>query len=464
VALVALAGCRGTAPEPPRGVVLVSIDTLRADRLGVYGYPRGTSPAIDAIAADAVVFDAAVPTCPATAPSVASLLTGTYRARHGVRGNNYRLGNTAETLAERLRAYGFRTAARVANPVLDTPRGFGRGFDDYGMPEGLVKGGPGMLEGEPLVDDARALLDTLAGERFFLWIHFHDPHGPYFPPPRYRDRFSAADYRRDGEADLPLAAGNYGLRLLPAYQVVGARRAPADYRALYDAEIRYTDDHVAAVRDALRAHGLWDRIVFVLTADHGESLGEHDYYFQHGWFTYQDSVHVPLIVRAPGLPAGRRIPRSVSLIDVMPTILELAGVPAPRRIDGRSLLPLVRGAGGHRPAFMQTYYGSERVALRVGRFKYVQTRPRPRNMAAPKPGNEPIWPASVRHELYDLVADPAEVHDLADRQPKRLFAMARRTRRWLAVQETHRHWTPPRTLVAPDPEHERRLRALGYAD
>jgi arylsulfatase A-like enzyme len=469
--LAGLAAC-GRAPSAgPLNVVLVTIDTLRADHLGFHGHARPTSPALDALAADAVVFDNASATCPATAPSVASLLSGLHRAAHGVRGNGGELPPSVQTLAEILKAHGYRTGAAVANPVLEAALGFAQGFDDFSLPPGLVRTGPGMLGGAPVVAEAARLLDAPSGEApFFLWLHFMDPHGPYFPPADYRDRFSAADYVWPGDEALPIAEGNYGLHLIPRYQAVRKSRSPADYRARYDAEIRYTDDHVQAVIDLLRARGLWDRTLLVLTADHGESLGEHDYYFQHGALAYEDSLHVPLVVRAPGrLPRGRRVSQTVSLIDVAPTVLALLGLPAGEAMEGQSLLPLLAGPAVDRPAFAQTPYGDGLVALRRGAHKYIfiplWLRPDTEGPAA----DAPAAPAAAREELFDLRRDPGETRNLAATHADLLHELRGETERWLATQQARKEQG---VTVAPglefrplaDPALERQLRALGYLD
>jgi arylsulfatase A-like enzyme len=327
--LLAIA-CGGRSTEPPQHVVLVTVDTLRADRLGTYGWRKPTSPGIDAIASESTVFETAVPTCPATGPSVASILTGAHRSTHRVFGNGWRLPADVETLAETLHAKGFHTVGRVANLTVDADAGFAQGFDDFAVPAGLARGGPAMLEGEPLVADAVRLIEAV-DRPTFLWLHLMDPHGPYFPPDDYRRRFDPADYVWPGDAPLPLGTTNFGLHLIPAYQIVAGETDPARYRARYDAEIRYTDDHVSAIVAALRTRGLWDRTLFVLTADHGEALGEHDYWFAHGWFVSDDQLRVPLIVHGGGFPAGRRVGASVSLVDVAPTILDAVGLPPRRR-------------------------------------------------------------------------------------------------------------------------------------
>ena len=478
MAVAVAAGCTGADPPRPRNVVLITVDTLRADHLGLYGYDRQTSPHIDALAVESTVFESAVPTCPATAPSVASLLTGVHRATHDVFRNGSTLFTAAQTLAEILKARGYRTAARIANPVLDARFGFARGFDDFALPAALEQQGPGSFGGTPLVAEAERLLDAQADAPSFLWLHFMDPHGPYFPPEPYRALFRPEDYARAGEPDLPIADGNYGLLAIPKYQAVEGRRSPADYRARYDAEIRYTDDHVAAVIGMLRARGLWDRSLFVLTADHGESLGEHQYYFQHGWFAYDDCLRVPLLMRAPGfLPAGRRVGRSVSLIDVVPTILDVLALPVPVEVEGRTLLPLVRGAEQDRPALAQTYYGGEgRIALRRGRLKYVFTPPedtsRPFHSAEDPPGSP-----EAREELYDLGVDPGETQDMSRKRVEVVQEMRHQVEEWLGGQQdrSRRQQAREKGIDFDRPDEPRRghlrdqgieqqLRALGYVN
>jgi choline-sulfatase len=245
---------------------------------------------------------------------------------------------------------------------------------------------------------------------------------------------------------------------------------PAVYRSRYDAEIRYADDHVAAVVRALQAHGRWDRTLFVLAADHGESLGEHDYWFAHGWFMYDDVLRVPLVIRGPGVPAGRRVAASVSLVDLAPTVLDFLGVVPGRDMEGVSLRPLLAGDGPDRDAFAQTYYGEGQVALRSGRMKYVFKPQRPGS--GPRGRTDAPLPDAPTEWLFDLAADPAEVRNLAGSDPARLAPMRERTQAWLRDQERRgrgRQAELPQKDGAPrrvlgDPQLERQLRALGYLD
>lgn len=470
VAALALAIVACGSEPAPRSVVLVTIDTLRADRLGIYGWPRGTSPAIDALAAESTVFEHAVPTCPATAPSLASLVTGTHRATHRVFGNGWVLPPDVVTLAELLHERGYRTIARVANPAIDAAAGFAQGFDDFAIPATLERTGSGGLEGGPLVAAVEHVIDGLGREPFFLWVHFMDPHGPYYPPEPVRARFRPADYRWPGDPDtLPIGKTNYGLGIIPQYQVVNGETSPASYRARYDAEVRYTDEHVDAVVRALRAHGRWEDTLVVLTADHGESLGEHDYWFAHGWYVSDDELHVPLLVHGPGIPRGRRVGATVSLVDVAPTVLDLLRVDHPAVMEGESLRPLFAADGPDRDAFAQTYYGEGLVALRAGAMKYVF---KPPHAGATRAGSDPPFTDAPAEWLFDLAADPGEVTNVVDTRRDVAAAMRGRLHAWLAAQEARgrshvaeqpRQGNVPMRVLG-DPQLERQLRALGYVE
>jgi arylsulfatase A-like enzyme len=230
---------------------------------------------------------------------------------------------------------------------------------------------------------------------FFLWLHFYDPHGPYYPPEPYRAAFPADSYRwPDEPAELPVATDRNALLRIPQYQFVDGERGPAAYRARYDAEVRYVDDHVRAVVEKLQSRGLWEETLFVLTADHGEGLGEHGYYFQHGWFSYADCTWVPLILRAPGrLPGGRRVPQTASLVDVAPTVLEL-GIPSAGEMEGAASAT-ARWRRQDRPAFTQSYHGTGQIACGGGRRTCSVPHARPRG-PAPAPEDEPILPRCAR--------------------------------------------------------------------
>jgi len=359
---------RSAEPALRPSIVLVTLDTTRADHLGCYGAARSATPRIDALAASGVRFTEALSPVPLTLPAHASLLTGRVPRRHGVRDNaGYRLDATVPLLTERLTAAGYATAAFVSAAVLDRDGGLARGFQTY---DDSVRVGDRRAfdyqerAASQTVDSVLPRLAELKAP-FFLWVHLYDPHLPYVPPEPFASQFK----------DRP-----------------------------YDGEIAFMDAQLGRVIDALKRKGT--TVYVALAGDHGESLGEHGE-SSHGVFLYQATQHVPLIVTGPGLPTGTTVAATVGLVDVAPTLLALVGLPALPDADGRSLVSLMRGA---RPASrdyeLETFYPSNSYgwaplrALVSGPYKYVE---------APRP------------ELYELPTDPRETNDLA--RPKAVHAM-----------------------------------------
>jgi arylsulfatase len=434
---LALAACGG-APAPH--VVLVTADALRADHLSLFGYPRDTSPRLDAFAGEATTFSQAISLIPKTAPAFATLFTGRHPEEHGVRSNFAALPAELPLLAERLRAAGYRTAAFVSNPALSEAKGFARGFDVYRLLP--------AEDGVARVNQAfRAFAEEPWTRPTFVWLHYIDPHGPYDPPPGHEARFLGDELSR-ATARVPRGydasgAGNKVLGAVPRYQQRpdGEDRVAA-YVARYDAEIRHVDDAFGEVLDALRAKGLLDDAAVVFGSDHGESLGEHDLYFEHGWFAYDTCLRVPLVIKAPGQREGRRRQAPVSHLDLLPTLLGLAGVPA-AEMPGTDLLrepmptdPILVESSDRYP---EKFHGA-----RTPRWKYLRRE------------------RDGREELYDLAADPAETRDLA--------AQHADTRRQLAEFVATRRAELGRTAAARpgepaiDPATREQLRRLGYVE
>ncbi|MEW6320852.1 MAG: sulfatase-like hydrolase/transferase [Acidobacteriota bacterium] len=419
-AIVAVAAVAGWAawragwfrPAPP-SVLLVSIDTLRADRLGSYGYAAAATPALDALAARGLRFDQAATVAPLTLPAHASLLTGTFPSFHGIRDNGgFYLGDDLVTLAEVLAGQGYRTGGFVGAFVLDRrwgiAQGFDRYFDDFDLSKYDTAAGLDVVQrpAPEVVDRALAWLGEDATRPFFAWVHLYDPHAPYAAPDAYRSRF------------------------------------PATMHGAYDAEVAATDAAVGRLFDALAASGRLDNTVVIVVGDHGESLGEHKEQ-QHGFFLYDSVMRIPLIIAGPGVPAAV-VPDQVRIVDVMPTVLDLLGVGAPTAVQGASLLPLTRGERLDLLAFAETWYPryhynwSELKAVRDGRYKYI---------------------AAPRRELYDTSQDPGETHDLSAANPRLADALA------AALADLERRMAEAATPQAPravEPEVEERLRALGY--
>ncbi len=385
-------------------MVLVSIDTLRSDRLGTYGYSKGSTPRLDALAREGVVFERVVSPCPLTLPAHASLLTGLLPPRHEVRDNlGFTLGTANQTLATRFKEAGRPTGASVSAFVLRAATGIGRGFDQYddAVTVDAAVGALGAQQREGAVAVA-SLLDWIAARRetpFFAFLHLYEPHTPYEPP--------------------------------------AAHRHLADP---YDGEVAYADELVGRFLDGLRQAGVYEQAVIAVTSDHGEGLGDHGEQ-EHGFFLYREAVYVPLLIRLPrAARAATRIAGLARLVDVPATLLELAGVPAPG-LDGASLRDaLGSGRLEGRTAYSETFYPrfhfgwSELFAVSGERFRYIR---------APRP------------ELYDTSADLGEKHNLAEERVDAAAAMDA----WLE-REVGR--TGPKAPEPVSAEVAQALQSLGY--
>ncbi len=407
-------GCGAGGGGRPENVLLVTLDTLRADRLGSYGYPAAATPHLDALAARGLRFTRAATVAPLTLPAHSSLLTGTFPAWHGVRDNGgFYLGEEQDTLAEVLRGAGFRTGGFVGAFVLDSrwgiAQGFDRFFDDFDLTD--FDQAPGMdaiqRPGAEVVEKAVAWLAEEREKPFFTWVHLYDPHAPYEAPEPYRSRF------------------------------------PSTPSGAYDAEIAATDALVGRLLAALEEDGRLDETLVVVLADHGEMLGEHGEQ-THGFFVYDAAVRIPLLIAGPGIAPGV-IEDQVRIVDVMPTVLARLGVPAPAAVQGVDLAPLARGEPLRLVAlaeswFPRYHYGwSELVSIQDGRHKLIR---------------------APRREVYDLVRDPAERVNLATRESARADAMASTLDRLLVRFASQ---AAPAGPAPVDAETAARLAALGYA-
>ena len=424
--LLAAPGCR-----PVRGnrvnVLLVTFETTRADHLGSYGYHRDTSPTIDEAASRGVLFENDSSVSPRTNPSLASLLTSTYPHENGVRNLLLPLEPGNRTLAEILRAAGYATGAVQSHPRLVKSSGLAQGFADY----------DDDFAAHPTAGLACAratawLRDAARGSRpWFLWIHLMDPHWTYEPPDPWRTRYAPEDPRTsavyDGLRARRLSIGPIIFRnTMPPDEV-------ASFVGLYDAELRFTNEALGDLLRSVRDLGLDERTLLVVTADHGESLGEHEYFFEHGDLGSEPEIHVPLLFRWPGtLPEGRRISSTVQSLDVAPTILDLAGLPAEPAFRGRTLRRYLEGRedadracfGETDMSFHEENFGREIQGiagksrwLRKGRFKLV---------FVPHAKRPAEW------RLFDLVTDPGELDDVGSRVPDVRDSLRRELGAWMA--------------------------------
>lgn len=413
VALGALA--RGVA-RSDLNVVLLTLDTLRADHLGAYGNRDVRTPNLDQLAREGVVFEQAMTVAPLTLPAHSSIFTSQFPPKHGVRDNGgFFLGPDQVTMAELLSAQGFTSGATVGAFVLDSKWGLDQGFatyqDDFdltnvkAMSVGSVK-----RPGNEVVDLALKWMEGVADQRFFSWLHLYDPHAPYDSPEPYRSEYRGHPYR-------------------------GA--------------IAFTDAQVGRVLSFLKDRDLADRTIVIVVGDHGEGLGEHGEE-THGFFVYESSMHVPLIVSAPfSNTIGRRVAQPVRTVDILPTVLDLLQIPAPTALAGASLAPLLAGAREIPNVVMDGYaeamyplhhYGwSELTATRSDRYKLID---------APRP------------ELYDLELDPKELNNIFEERRSVGDAMLRNLRDQKRAMAADAPAAPKNEDV--DPETRARLAALGY--
>jgi arylsulfatase len=365
--LLLSAGCGGSTPDAgtagPPNLLLITVDTLRADRLVCYGGHADVGEFLCSLADAGTRFEWAFATAPYTAPSIASVLTGLYPSFHGVRQSAVTyLRDEVDTLPELLRAGGYQTAAFISNPVLERSRQLDQGFDVFDQKMSREeRNRPGVVErvAHDTTDAALAWAQIAATPPWFLWVHYQDPHGPYEPPDE------STGYDEKNGTRLPVLENDQsGLGGIPSYQALPGLFTREAYERRYADEIRYLDTHLKRLVEGLDALG--DPPAVLLTADHGEAFGDDGYYFAHGQSVSLDQIRVPLLWRPaePGAPAVERAP--VSLLDIAPTLLRAAGLAVPEAWAGRPL-PVAGGrsaAGAPQRAIFAEH--SRRAAIIVG--------------------------------------------------------------------------------------------------
>jgi choline-sulfatase len=417
LALLLLPGCLlfsscGRPPQP--NIVLVTLDTTRADRFGFAGHTAARTPNFDALAAESWVFRQAMAPAPLTLPAHATLLTGTFPILHGVYYNDgFRVAEDLETLPEILRGAGYETAAFVSAFPLDSQfrldQGFGRYDDDFGRAEDLGHVGFAERRADETNEAVRRYLEKRrSGKSLFLWVHYFDPHAPYAPPPPYDSLFSGS---------------------------------------LYDGEIAFLDEQLGRLREMLAANLGEGPTILAVAGDHGEGLGEHGEP-SHSAFIYDSTMHVPLLLRLPGGGRGE-VAQQVRTADLLPTLLGELGLAVPAEVQGRDLRPLLQPGGAPietDDAYLESRYcqllgWAPLRALRTGSHKLI---------------------LAPRRELYDLEADPGEVDNLAERQPA---LVAELEERLLRLERRLKGPALDRSAAAgmADEEALRKLASLGYA-
>ena len=418
--LAAFAAPLASAQAPPKeapNVLFVTIDTLRADHVGCYGYKQVKTPNIDSLAADGSRFARAYAVVPVTLPSHSSMMTGTYpmlSGMHDFSGN--KLSPLQPTLASVLKQSGYQTGAVIAAAVLDSRFGLNQGFDFYYDHFELSRLDEANLDemerpGNVVADVALDWLAKNSRHKFFLWMHLYDPHFPYHPPEPYATEYAAHPY---------------------------------------DGEIAFADEQLGRVLRFLKEKGIYQNTIIVLCGDHGESLGEHGEK-THGFFIYNATMHVPLIIHLPEALAARTVAEPVSLVDLMPTVLSAAGLPTPSQVQGHSLLSEIRGVPAatdlptNRTLYGETFLPrihfdwSELRASENAKYHFIE---------APRP------------ELYDLTKDPGELHNLFSEKTAVADEMRAQLKSLIRDYSAGKEMAEKTGL---DPALMERLKALGYA-
>ncbi len=479
VLLFAHAGaCAGELPSTTaadeRGIasdlnlLLITVDTLRPDHLGCYGHEGIRTPVIDGLATSGILFENACSSIPITLPSHASIMTGLYPPTHGIRFNGaFALADSIVTLAEVLQDDGYSTAAVVASYALDSEFGLDQGFSSYddSYPSGNIlkfkypELWPSLARlllsrvlasvlpldlffSEPqrrankVTGAGLNWLENHSGDRFFLWLHYFDPHSPYDPP----------ENEGPGLPDTSVPDNSLVSRAPPYRYWWGELESLEEIYRLYDGEIEYSDRWIGRIVDELERVGIREKTLIVFAADHGESLWEHGL-AGHGYSVYDSELKVPLIISLPGvLPAGSRVDKQVELIDLFPTILDILGVPRPQLLQGRNIVNMTdqEDPDGGRVAYSETLWPQKpqdrKKGLRTAGWKYVAD------------------PSGGHVALYHLTTDPHELHDLHEQEPD----ITRRFAEEMTEISSRLGDTNGDSLPEMNEDVKARLRALGY--
>ena len=430
--------CARPRREKRPNVLLILVDTLRADHLGCYGYTRKTSPNLDRFAQRSMLFETCFSHAPETGPSCAALHSGFLPHETKVLCNGRMPGNI-ETLAERLRKHGYRTAAVVCNYVLRRGEGYEQGFEIYDDTMNERECVRQLTErvARPATDRAMALLAQFKDEPFFMWIHYQDPHGPYTPPGEYSGMFVDSALKPKA---LRVNGNESGRGGIPSYQQLGKHRDFHYYVSQYDGEIRYWDGQFGRLLEAVTKLGLYDRTLIVFSADHGEGMGEHDLYFSHGENLHTSMTHVPLIIRYGRRLRGRR-GEFVQHNDLVPTILKALGLPMDPRLGGRDL----RAGRLEETDIVAAMRGQRWSIIRSGMKLICHGAP-----------------GSGHRELFDLRKDLGEKSNLAGR-PERRRQIDELARALKTILRTDRLKVAPPPARRLTDEEKRKLKSLGYA-
>ncbi|MDP2312037.1 MAG: sulfatase [Pseudomonadota bacterium] len=428
-----------TSSLPLKRVLLVSVETLRRDHVHAYGYPRLTTPTLDGLVAGGTSYDRHWASAPYTHPSLASLVTGLLPTQLGFVDNIPTISGDSLTAAQLFAKSGYVTAAFNVQYVLSNRYGLNRGFHYY-------RNHPNDVPAARLTEEVLPFLEEHGDDNLFLWLHYFDPHGPYRPPAGVRERFQGDQLWQADTATFKPGTAQEGSPDIPPYVLDKGQTERRHYVAGYDGDINTFDEELGKIVRYVKTKGWADDTVIVVTADHGESLGDHGRTFCHGSL-YEHDLHVPMVMWGPGrVPSARRVTAETNHVDVLPTLLAYAGLPIPAGLQGASLLGVTTARpAGSLPANLAVVGRGDRLrwAVRDGATKVLVDRDG--RLAA----------------AWDLATDPTELRDLIGLPSKQARALAKTVQAWLATGA----WKPPETREQTlDDEDVARLRALGYVE
>lgn len=436
-------------------VLLITIDALRPDHMGCYGYPRNTTPNIDKLAEEGIIFTQAISQAPITSPSVGSLLTGLYPSRHGVIKDVSPL-NYEITLPVILKNNKYLTTAIINQPNFNKISNFNRGFINY---IDIAELEDKEKNAKTISEIAVKWLEKNYNKHFFLWLHYLDPHGPYNPPCPYDKTFLNDRFYRE---DRFLQVSNFECGSdggIPKYLFRDNITNIDYYIAQYDGEIRFTDEQIGILLEKLKKLKIFDKTLIVITADHGEAMGEHSQYFVHVNSMYDEFLRVPLIIRLPnGLLKNKKIGFQVRSIDIMPTILDLLEIKI-KNLDGCSLMPLMLGRVNKDPnliAYSDVIDELMRVRIvsirLMNKWKFILHQDLSQSV-----NRDSIEITQL--ELYDLENDPQELNNLSDSNENLAIELKNRLIAWMSQVRPENYYLEPALNEAT----KERLRNLGYA-
>jgi arylsulfatase A-like enzyme len=453
---LALVSCTPPATEARPNVLLVSIDTLRLDRLTCYGGPAGNSPRIDRLAEEGVRFASVQAPRGLTWPSMTTILTGLHPRTHGVRLNGEMLGEEPVTLAETLAGAGYDTAAFLSNMCDARNLGFASSFCAWwmGTTPPAERGRRQWASHDQsrwdraITDEAVRFIKTRRAAPFLAWVHYVDAHKPFDPVP---------DLMRE-EGDATFVPDDPTLDRATLERIPLSAEAKKRLLAIYDSQIAGIDREIGRLLDALAEAGLSENTIVVLTADHGEELGDHQDYFYHLASVYQQVLSIPWIVRWPGrLPAARLVGENVAALDIAPTILDLAGLAPPAGVEGVSRAGLARGdSGAEGTPLTFAEWADQIVVVGEGSWRYIWNPNAICTFGLPYGTDTGKCFRIGVEELYDLGSDPLQMSDLLARHPDRAAALRRRACAFVGEKD----FTHGQAVV--DEEVRERLNSLGY--